>query len=170
MLRMGSAARRARVGVLAVSVLVVLGALLLFGSGGGDDSHITWRVVDELMRTGKIVNLNGDALEQSSSLGLVLLSASARLLLPIATPQLGVLLSLLALAGTCWLTGRLARRLDPVLEVPASLLVATSGPLVYWATSGMETSLPAFATVWLLDAIAALLEMPRAAPRSELMT
>ncbi len=127
-------------------------------------------MVDELRRTGKIVNLNGDALEQSSSLGLVLLAATARLLLPIATPQLGVLLSLLALGGTCWLTGRLARRLDPALELPASLLVATSGPLVYWATSGMETSLAAFATVWLLDAPARLLEVPRSAARSELMT
>ena len=157
-------------GVLVVPLLAVLGALLLFGSGGGDDSHITWWVVDQLTRTGKIVNLNGDALEQSSSLGLVLLAAAARLLVPIATPTLGVLLSLLALAGTCWLTGRLARRLDPVLELPASLLVGTSGPLVYWATSGMETSLAAFATVWLLDALARLLELPRTVAWSELAT
>jgi hypothetical protein len=156
--------------VLVAPLLAVLGALLLFGSGGGDDSHITWWVVDELTRTGKIVNLNGDALEQSSSLGLVVLAATLRLLLPLATAQLGVLLSLLALVGTCWLTGRLARRLDPSLEMPASWLVATSGPLVYWATSGMETALAAFATVWLLDAIAALLEVPPDAARSELMT
>ena len=170
MLGLGSAAARVRVGAFAVPILVILGALLLFGSGGGDDSHITWWVVDELTRTGKIVNLNGDALEQSSSLGLVLLAAAVRLLLPIATPALGVLLSLLALGGTCWLTGRLARRLDPALEIPASLLVATSGPLVYWATSGMETSLAAFATVWLLDAFARLLELPRSVARSELIT
>ncbi|MEI9940301.1 MAG: hypothetical protein WDO69_24045 [Pseudomonadota bacterium] len=168
MLRLGSGPRR--VGVLVVPVLVVLGALLLFGSGGGDDSHITWWVVDELTRTGKIVNLNGDVLEQSSSLGLVLFAAALRLLIPIATPQLGVLLSLGALGGTCWLTGHLARRLAPILELPASLLVASSGPLVYWATSGMETSLAAFATVWLLDAIARLLELPRTAARGELMT
>jgi len=166
MLALGSGARRA--GVLAVSGLVVLGALVLYGSGGGDDSHITWWVVDELIRTGKIVNLNGDAIEQSSSLGLVLLAAAARLLLPLATPELGVVLSLVGLAGTCWLTGRLARRLDPVLEIPAALLLATSGPLVYWATSGMETSLAAFATVWLLDAIARVLEQPRTAALGEL--
>jgi len=168
MLALGSGARR--VSVLAVPVLVVLGAFALFGSGGGDDSHITWWVVDELTRTGKIVNLNGDAIEQSSSLGLVLLAAGARRLLPIATPELGVLLSLLAVPGTCWLTARLARRLDPVLEFPASWLVATSGPLVYWGTSGMETALAAFATVWLLDAIAQLFEQPRRATWSELMT
>jgi len=168
MLRLGSGARRA--GALAVPALAVLGALLLFGSGGGDDSHITWWVVDQLTRTGKILNLNGDVLEQSSSLGLVLLAATARLLIPIATPALGVLLSLLALAGTCWLTGRLARRLDPALQIPASLLVATSGPLVYWGTSGMETSLAAFATVWLLDAFARLLELPKSTARGELMT
>jgi len=168
MSRWGSSLRR--MAVLAVPLLVVPFALWLFGSGGGDDSHITWWVVDELTRTGKIVNLNGDALEQSSSLGLVLVAAAARLLLPIATPQLGVLLSLLALAGTCWLTGRLARRLDPILEIPASLLVASSGPLVYWGTSGMETSLAAFAAVWLLDGFARLLELPRTVARSEIMT
>ena len=168
MYRSGSGRRRAA--LLVLPVLVVLGALLLFGSGGGDDSHITWWVVDELKRTGRIVNLNGDALEQSSSIGLVLLAAAVGLLLPVATAQLGVWLSLLALAGTCWLSGRLARRLDPALELPACLLVATSGPLVYWATSGMETSLSAFASVWLLDALARLLEMPRTAQRSELLT
>ncbi|MEI9950738.1 MAG: hypothetical protein WDO74_17610 [Pseudomonadota bacterium] len=66
--------------------------------------------------------------------------------------------------------GTLARRLDPVLEIPAALLVATSGPLVYWATGGMETALAAFVTVWLLDALARLLEVPRAALQSELAT
>jgi len=166
MLRLGSGGRRA--GMLVISALAVLGALLLFGSGGGDDSHITWWVVDELTRTGKIVNLNGDALEQSSSLGLVLLAATVRLLVPLPTPELGVLLSLLALAGTCWQSGRLARRLDPSLELPACLLVATSGPLVYWATSGMETALAAFASVWLLEAFARLLELPRTVARGEL--
>ena len=168
MFRLGSGGRRA--GLLIVPVLAVLGALLLFGSGGGDDSHITWWVVDELTRTGKIVNLNGDVLEQSSSLGLVLLAATARRLIPIPTPELGVLISLFALAGTCWLSGRLARRLDSRLELPASLLVATSGPLVYWGTSGMETALAAFATVWLIEAIARLLDEPRAAALSELAT
>lgn len=130
-----------------------LGSLALFGSGGGDDSHITWWVVDELRRTGHFHNFNGVALEQSSSLALVLIAALFRYLVPVATPALGVGLSILAMAGTSWMTGRLASRLDPRLRFPAMLLVASSGPLVYWSTSGMETALAAFANVWLLDAV-----------------
>ena len=143
-----------------VPILMAVGAVLLFGSGGGDDSHITWWVVDELCRTGRILNLNGVALEQSSSLGLVVIAAVLHLVTRIPTPALGVGLSILAAAGTCWMTGRLARRIHPHLAIPASVLVATSGPFVYWGTSGMETALAAFAGVWLLDSFAAVFEAP----------
>ncbi len=161
-----SAQRLHRVALAVLCVLAALGAFALFGSGGGDDSHITWWVVDELRRTGRILNLNGAAIEQSSSLALVLVVAALRVVLPIPTPALGVILSLLATSATCWMTARVARRFEPSLQLPAALLVATSGPLLYWGTSGMETALAAFAGVWLLDAIAACIEaLPAAARR-----
>jgi hypothetical protein len=143
---------------ISIPILMAVGAVLLFGSGGGDDSHITWWVVDELCRTGHILNINGLALEQSSSLALVVIAAVLRLFTRIPTPALGVALSILAAVGTCWMTGRLARRIHLDLAVPASVLVATSGPFVYWGTSGMETALAAFAGVWLLDSVAATFE------------
>lgn len=144
---------------LAAYASVAVGALWLFGSGGGDDSHITWWVVDELRRTGRILNYNGAALEQSSSLGLVLVVAALRLVIPLATPALGVVVSLAATSGTCWMASRVARRLHRELAAAAALLIATSGPLMYWGTSGMETALDAFATVWLFDALGAQLEL-----------
>lgn len=134
--------------------LVVLGSVALFGSGGGDDSHITWWVVDAFKKTGKIVNLNGAAIEQSSSLGLVVLAAALKFAFQFKTPALGVLLSLLATAMTCLMGAKLTRRFSPRLALPCAWLIATSGPLVYWGTSGMETSAAAFAALWLLDAIA----------------
>ena len=164
----GSRARDAAplfVGSIAVAV-----GVMLFGSGGGDDSHITWWAVDELARTGHILNLNGAAMEQSSSLALVLIGAFLHRVWPMPTPQLGVLLSLAAIVGTCWMTARLARRLDPRLGLLAALLVASSGPLVYWGTSGMETALAAFAGVWLLDALAAAFELPARAHVGERAT
>jgi hypothetical protein len=134
--------------------LVVVGSVALFGSGGGDDSHITWWVVDTFKKTGKILNLNGDAIEQSSSLGLVVIAAALKFIFQFKTPAFGVLLSLLATAMTCLMGAKLARRFAPRLALPCAWLIATSGPLVYWGTSGMETSLAALAALWLLDAIA----------------
>jgi hypothetical protein len=130
-----------------------LAVLALFGSGGGDDSHITWWVVDELARTGHIVNLNQQALEQSSSLALVVIAGALRRLLPFSTPAIGVVLSLLAAVGASWMSARVARHFDPRLQIPTAALVGTSTPLAYWGTSGMETAIAAFASVWLIDAL-----------------
>ncbi len=136
-----------------ISLAAVGASILLFGSGGGDDSHITWWVVDELRRSGHFHNFNGISLEQSSSLALVLITSAVRLFVPLPTAAVGVVLSLVALFGSCWMTGRVARRFDRRLAVPAVLLVATSGPLAYWSTSGMETALAAFSSVWLSSAL-----------------
>jgi hypothetical protein len=157
----------ARFAPIAIATAATLAGFALFGSGGGDDSHITWYVVDELRRTGHIVNLNGVALEQSSSLGLVIIAAALRSIVPLETPVFGVLLSLLSTIAAALTTGRAASQLDARLELPAVLLMATSGPLVYWGTSGMEAALAAFATAWLLSAVATHVEQPSSAPRAK---
>ena len=150
-----SLARRAEeIALWLLPCLVVAGSIALFGSGGGDDSHITWWVVDVFKKTGKILNLNGAPIEQSSSLGLVIIAAALKFVFQFKTPALGVLISLVATAMTCLMGAKLARRIEPRLALPCAWLIATSGPLVYWGTSGMETSVAAFAALWLLDAIA----------------
>lgn len=156
--------RRDALYCVAISLAAAGASVLLFGSGGGDDSHITWWVVDELRRTGHFHNFNGVSLEQSSSLALVLLVYALRLFVHVPTAALGVVVSIAALFATCWMTGRFARRFERRLAVPAVLLVATSGPLAYWSTSGMETALAAFSGVWLISVIDACLEL--VAPRS----
>lgn len=149
-----SAKRAEQIALWLLPCLVAGGSLALFGSGGGDDSHITWWVVDTFKKTGQILNLNGAAIEQSSSLGLVFIVAALKFLFHFKTPALGVLLSVFATAMTCLMGAKLARRFAPQLALPTAWLIATSGPLVYWGTSGMETALAAFAALWLLDAIA----------------
>jgi len=146
--------RAERIALWLLPCLVIAGSLALFGSGGGDDSHITWWVVDVFKKTGRILNLNGAAIEQSSSLGLVFIVAALKFVFQFKTPALGVMLSLLAAAMTCLMGAKLARRLAPQLALPTAWLIATSGPLIYWGTSGMETSVAAFAALWLLDTVA----------------
>ncbi len=142
-----------RVGAAVLAAAAATAAVLLFGSGGGDDSHITWWVVDALVRVGQIININGVRLEQSSSLALVIVVAALKCVTPLSTPALGVLFSLTALIATAWMTGHVASRIDPRFRLVATILVATSAPLTYWATSGMETALSAFSAVWLIEAV-----------------
>src|SRR6478609_10334281 len=113
--------RAERIALWLLPCLVVGGSLALFGSGGGDDSHITWWVVDTFKKTGRILNLNGAAIEQSSSLGLVFIVAALKFVFQFKTPALGVMLSLLAAAMTCLMGAKLAEQaLDarkPPLEI-----------------------------------------------------
>jgi len=161
-----SAMENRRLLLLAVALVAPLAAVMLFGSGGGDDSHITWWVVDELWRTGHFHNLNSVTLEQSSSLALVLLVALLRAVIRIQTPALGVLFSLIATSATCLMTGVVSRRIHRAFGLPATALVATSGPLLYWGTSGMETALAAFSAVLLLEFLARQLDLPTETPAS----
>src|SRR5262245_53700809 len=51
----------------AASVILILTGLVLFGSAGRDDSHLTYWPAHTLATSGHIVNYNGDRIEQSSS-------------------------------------------------------------------------------------------------------
>ncbi|HEY4159548.1 MAG TPA: hypothetical protein VGM29_15670, partial [Polyangiaceae bacterium] len=120
---------------IALAALTAVVAFALFGSGGGDDSHITWWVADEFARTGRIRNLNLLPLEQSSSLALVILAGVVKRIFHARTPAAGVVLSLLAGVLTAWCGGRICKRIDARLQIPGALLIATTAPLAYWATS-----------------------------------
>ncbi|AKU92106.1 hypothetical protein AKJ08_2493 [Vulgatibacter incomptus] len=110
-------------------------ALVLFGSAGNDDSHITYWSAYTLATKGQILSYNGVPLEQSSSLTLVLVLGLLYALTGIPLPTLGWAVSVGAGLAVVAL---LARR-RPV----AGLLAACSLPFLYWSTSGMEASLTA---------------------------
>jgi hypothetical protein len=117
--------------------------LAAFPSTGTDDSYLTYWPAHALVRYGQIVNVNGERVEQSSSLLWTLLLALASKLTRLDVELLGVPLSVAAGIGTIAATGSLARRLDPRAAEPARWLVALAFPSLFWSFSGMETSFAA---------------------------
>lgn len=129
-----------------VAVLVPVVGLLAYSSSGHDDSHITFFVARELARLGRIVNYNGQPIEQSSSLLFVLLLGALHRLTAVSLPTLGAAVSMLFGALTVLSAGRLARRVDLTLERPVVIALGLNPCLLFWSVSGMETTLAA----WLL--------------------
>lgn len=132
----------------------------LFGSGGNDDTHITYWAAHTLAEHGGIFNYNGERFEQSSSLATVVLLGALRSLPPIGVPTLGYLLSMVSALFAVVLCARLADILEPESGAGVMPIVATLGPLLYWASSGMEAALAAAATV-ALPLLASALERRR---------
>src|SRR5688572_17585506 len=135
---------RARPGALGTIIGVSAAAVLTatqFPAGGNDDCHITYWAAHALSTRGVIENYNGLPVEQSSSLGLVLVLGLLEWVTGLATPLLGWV------SGLCF--GALTLALVPLLSSGDSkasafwspLLLGTWLPFLYWSTSGMETSL-----------------------------
>ena len=71
-------------------------SLTLFPSAGRDGSYMTYWPAYALSKLGEIVNLNGDRVEQSSSLLLVLVLAAASKITTLAPPTMGPIVSIVA--------------------------------------------------------------------------
>lgn len=158
----GDPRRTWAIAAAAVAVFLILG-LGLFASTGHDDSHITYWVAHALQRFGRLVNYNGERVEQSSSLTHVVLLALLGLVTRLPMPTLGPLTSIAGGALTIVLSGRLVRRLAPATPPLAELCVATSATFVYWSFGGLETTLFAAAALWLILACDAYLTEPAGA-------
>lgn len=131
---------------IVLGVLPVLAFGLLGGSTGHDDSHITFWQAHSLLVDGELLNYNGERLEQSSSLLLVLLTAFAGWLgLPLVTS--GYLINLAAALACIVLTGKLADRYGCSRAWVPAVLTGLTPCFAYWAWSGMETSLAALLVV-----------------------
>jgi hypothetical protein len=133
-----------------VPYLLFLGfEFFLFPSSGSDDSYITYWSAYSLSEFGQIVNYNGDKIEQSSTLLLTLLLAIFHKITAVDIETLSPLLSLISGIATIYLAGLLSKALD-INSFAVKTLTATSIPLLYWGTSGMETSLIAAVVLLLL--------------------
>ncbi len=139
----------------------------LLGGGGPDDTHITFYVARELATTGQYINYNGEALEQSSSMGLVLLLAALHALTHAPLPACGYLASMVGGSVAVVSTYALTRRLlaGSATATPAALLAAatvtTTWCLLYWSTSAMETSVAAAVAPALVSTMARYEERPQ---------
>ena len=136
--------------LIPIAVLVGL-STALFPSAGRDDAYITYWAAYALGEFGEIVNLNGERLEQSSSLLHVIVLAVASWLTPLSVASAGPIVSLLSGVLTLVYTYRLAGLMVPRwYGVMATMIVATVAPFVYWSTGGLEGTLSALVATALM--------------------
>lgn len=123
----------------AVSLVAPMTSFILVGVGGRDDAYITYGAARQLLEHGRILNINGEWIEQSSSLLHVMLLAAGSFLTRLPLPWVGWGLSLVAAYLTALFVGLAAERLRPGSGVFAVLFCATTTPLLYWAVGRVET-------------------------------
>jgi hypothetical protein len=139
-----------RLGRIGTFLPLILG-FVLFPFAGQDDKYITFWSARTLATEGAFLNYNGERLEQSSSLLFTVLLGALHAITRVSLPVLAVVLSAASSVVLVWVTGRLARRLDPKLELVTRLFTAFFTPVLYWAFSGTETTLAAALFVGLVD-------------------
>ncbi|MBV9659497.1 MAG: hypothetical protein JO295_15470, partial [Verrucomicrobia bacterium] len=151
--------RHALLALTAPALLVVLGGLL-FPAAGRDDAHIGYWVASGLSKFGRIINYNGDAIEQSSTLLHALVLAAAERLCggSVSMLLLGRLSAIVFGVAAVVVAQRLAARIDRSLAPAAGLLTATAAYFVYWTFGGLESTLCALLALWLILAFSSYLE------------
>jgi hypothetical protein len=128
----------------ALPVAVLLGLVLtLFPSAGCDDLHITFWPCRTLAELGEMVNYSFERVEQTTTLGLVLLLAGLHRLTSVDFSILARLLTVLVSAVCVFALTRRARGAPEPAHLPtaAAWLLATATYFVYWSGSGMEATL-----------------------------
>ncbi|MDM8558119.1 hypothetical protein [Candidatus Parabeggiatoa sp. HSG14] len=134
--------------------LAFLHGLFLYGATTGfDDIYITYWAAKGLSNFGHIINYNGEAIEQSSSLLHVMLLAILHRLSGISMPVLGVLFSATMGGLTILAAWRLAVFLNLQSAWFVAFFLALFPYLVYLSFSGLETTLVALIVVLLIYSI-----------------
>ncbi len=132
-----------------IVVCLCVGAVL-HGYGGEDDKYITYWAARSLAEHGQILNYNGEHLEQSSSLGLVIVLAALYKILPLSMPAVGYVTSMGLFAITLALAATTLKRAGIVRH---ELVVPVIGSVMnysYWATSGMENTFVTATELWMV--------------------
>ncbi|NJN68369.1 MAG: hypothetical protein HC884_17480 [Chloroflexaceae bacterium] len=130
--------------------LLVMIGFVLFVSTGRDDSHISYWPAYTLTHFGEIVNHSGESIEQSSSLLFVVILALVLHVSEATAPSLGPMVSVFFGILSILVTQRLVAVIVPRISLAAAFIISTSVYVIYWSFSGMETTLTAFTSGWLL--------------------
>ncbi len=154
----GSLRHRSTIAVVAALSCVIS---LVFGIGARDDPYITFWVAEQFAKTGRLVNINGASIEQSSSLAHVLTLAALYFVTRAPLPVLAYLVGIAGLFATVLLSASMAGRLRAGTQVPTACVVGLAFPIVYWATAGLETALAAAGVLWFLVSLHAWLTAPK---------
>jgi len=139
--------------ILCIGIAFLHGLFLYSAATSRDDAYITYWAAQALSNFGKIINYNGEALEQSSSLLHVILLAVLHKISGISMPVLGVFFSATMGALTILATWRLAIFLNLKAAWFVALFLALFPYLVYSSFNGLETSLVAFIVVLLVFSV-----------------
>ena len=140
---------------LAIGLASSATAVAVFGASGRDDSHITYWAARQLARHGRILNYNGDRVEQSSSLLQTVMLAALSLVTQFPIPLLGWWLGLACGTATVVAVWAFTQRVAPPAAIPAAILTATSTGLVYWEAGGMDTTIASLTFVGFVAAVTA---------------
>jgi len=109
------------------------------------------------MEYGRLANINGDPIEQSTTLLLTLLLAGLGWITGVSVPLLGWIVGFAALAAIAPLAYTILRQtLANTRALAAAAVVTVTPPLVYWSASGAEQSLAILLTLCLTLLIAHL--------------
>jgi hypothetical protein len=160
-----SRSRRIALFVVPPVVLLVLGGLF-YGSTGRDDAYLTYWPAHTLATSGKIVNYNGDKVEQSSSLLHVVVLAAISRLTSLSVPATGWIVGLLSGGATVVVAILLARKIESRAGWFAGVFAATSAYLVYWSFGGLETPLAALCCLLAVLGAAVLVKGPASVLRT----
>src|ERR1019366_6754129 len=145
-----------RAAVFSVATLSCVLALV-FGIGSRDDPYITFWVAEQFAKSGRLVNINGASIEQSSSLAHVMVLAALYFMPRGRLPVLAYGVGPAGLFATVLLSASLAGRVRAGTQLPTACVVALAFAVVYWATGELETDLAAAGVLWFLVSLHRLL-------------
>ena len=136
------------------STILALTGLLLFGSAGRDDAHLTYWPAYTLSHYGQILNYNGDRIEQSSSLLQVVLLAILAKFTSLELVTLGKVSSIaFGIASVVAIFNLAKKAADRTAGFFAAIITAASPYFVYWSYGGLESTLASFTGISLIVTI-----------------
>lgn len=140
---------------------MLISGFVLFGPTGRDDVYKTLWPALTFAESGQILNYNGEALEQSSSLLHVVLLGSISRLTGINLPDLNFFLILGCGLVAVLLSLRLARRLGVSDLFTLGILAGAQPVFTYWAFGGLDGVLAAMAWLVFADGLRKCLDQKR---------
>lgn len=138
MMSSASARNRLDVAIAILAPVALMGAVVLLGYTGRDDSHITYFVAEELARGNGVVNYNNERVEQSSTLLHTFMLAAVSFVTSQPPAQVGPFVSFSFLVMGLILV---LPRFPAGPGASFGLVAFLAPPSIYWALSGMENAL-----------------------------
>lgn len=132
--------------IISAYLFFLLVGIIYFPSTGRDDSHITYWAAHSLAEFGNLLNYNGEAVEQSSSLLHVIVLAILSSLLPMHIVTIGYVFSVVFALLTVYLMMKyMIRKDEKELSIFVFLpwLIYSLPSFMYWSFGGLESTLAA---------------------------